>query len=541
MRFVRLFVLFLVVCLFLGYPLIHAPIVARASPGTEIRVVNPLTGNSLFSFTTSTKNVGDAFMINITVVDAVDMASWQIRLTWDSALLSFVNISLPSDHVFAGRSIIVPPPYVEAGSVIYGTTLFPSGQPAFSGSGSLCQIALNITQGVDRQSPFVSCPLALRDADTFLLDSQSHDILYTASNGRYEYSWVAPSYNPTIYVKPAFVMPGSLGAVFALEIWMRNVSVDWSITGVQFSLSWNTSLIVPAVVPDESSYYEEGTFFETYGGIIYTAEINEHDLPSPLTPLPDDYNYSSFLISRSSNVPPFPSGEGRVMTVYFQAIFEAAYADPAYTMIHFITEDTFPIDTLGMNVPVSAEDCLYEAPIEVLNPEHDVVVSRVAASRLVVGQGGCIDVDIVVRNNGLNDEDCNVTLYADGFAAASEQNLFLENWTETTLTFLWNTTGLAVGNYTLWAYVDPVQGETNLGNNNFTMHDYVFMTFRGDVTGIDGSPDGKVDMRDVGTICDNFGKTHADLGWDPNMDLNDDGTVNMRDIGVACNNFGKHV
>ncbi len=65
------------------------------------------------------------------------------------------------------------------------------------------------------------------------------------------------------------------------------------------------------------------------------------------------------------------------------------------------------------------------------------------------------------------------------------------------------------------------------------------MTVAGDVTSINGSPEGKVDMRDVGAIITAFGKTPLSLGWDPNKDLNDDSRVDMRDIGLVCINFGK--
>ena len=90
--------------------------------GTEIRVVNPQTGNSTFSFNTSSTQVGQIFVVNVTVVNVVDLATWQIKLSWNASLLSFVNVSLPPDHVFAasGKSMITPTPSLEPGNVTWG-------------------------------------------------------------------------------------------------------------------------------------------------------------------------------------------------------------------------------------------------------------------------------------------------------------------------------------------------------------------------------------------------------------------------------------
>ena len=66
------------------------------------------------------------------------------------------------------------------------------------------------------------------------------------------------------------------------------------------------------------------------------------------------------------------------------------------------------------------------------------------------------------------------------------------------------------------------------------------MTIAGDVTSVrPGVPDGKVDMHDIGAICNKFMTKPAYPQWNPNMDINNDGVVNMRDVSIACNNFMK--
>lgn len=544
----RILVPFFVLCLTLNSALVYNQIIVHGSPGTEIHTVNPLTGGNSFNFTTSTKSVGDAFIINFTVVDVADLNTWQVGLEWNSSLLNFVNVTFPSDNVFAGKTTINPPPEVSPGSVWCGQTIFPKGQPTFYGSGTLCQIALNITQGVNHQSPIVSGLLNITNPSTFLLDHQDYDILFTTVDGLYEYSWTPPSYNPTVYLKPSYMQPMNINEVFPLEIWMRDVSPDWSIVGLQFSLTWNTTFIKPALGPN-GTYYDRGTFFESYeyytGGMLYASQIDAHD-HSP-TPLQEGYNYSMFLVLLMNDLPPnppyhapYPNGEGKVLTVYFEAVYDTVFPFVDYTQIEFIGEDTFAADQFSLTVQVSAQNCEYSAPVKVVVTEHNLAVTELVASMYAIGQGGNVDINATIVNIGSSNENFNITLYANQSTIAMQQNVALEIGASTTLTFQWNTTGYGVGNYVLWTYIEPVPDETHIDDNNLTMTGYVFVTFLGDVTGEAQIPDGKVDMRDIGALCNNFGRTPAHPLWNPIMDLNGDNRVDMRDIGIACGNFGKH-
>ena len=58
----------------------------------------------------------------------------------------------------------------------------------------------------------------------------------------------------------------------------------------------------------------------------------------------------------------------------------------------------------------------------------------------------------------------------------------------------------------------------------------------GDVTGRNGLPDGRVDMKDIGLIAWHFGETVPPAS--PSLDIYPDGTINMQDIGIAVAHFG---
>jgi hypothetical protein len=114
----------------------------------------------------------------------------------------------------------------------------------------------------------------------------------------------------------------------------------------------------------------------------------------------------------------------------------------------------------------------------------------------------------------------------------------LANKTSTTITFTWNTTGFAKGNYTLWAYAWPVQGETDTADNTLS-GGWVIVAMVGDLTSPNGWPDGKVDARDIALVCKYFGWMPYKPRYNPNTDINNDGKTDAKDIGIVCKQFGK--
>ena len=138
-----------------------------------------------------------------------------------------------------------------------------------------------------------------------------------------------------------------------------------------------------------------------------------------------------------------------------------------------------------------------------LPPIHDVAITKVSPSKTFVGQSYSTSINVTAENQGDYTETFNVTLYADSGLAPNETGLVgywkfdevktynralsaPEIWAEyanapiaiqtqtvtlasgasTIVTFTWNTTGFAEGNYTINAYAWPVPGETDKTDNN---------------------------------------------------------------------------
>jgi parallel beta-helix repeat protein len=151
---------------------------------------------------------------------------------------------------------------------------------------------------------------------------------------------------------------------------------------------------------------------------------------------------------------------------------------------------------------------------------HDIGL-RVSISKPVifVGYNPITTINVKIINYGVYAESFNFTFEMG--TTKEEQTLTLVSLNSTTITFTWNTTGLAKGNYTISAYAQPVTGETDTADNNCTSS--VFITKVGDFGG--GVPprffkcDSIVDGKDLALFLQCYKRTApsesrylADLG-----------------------------
>jgi parallel beta-helix repeat protein len=191
----------------------------------------------------------------------------------------------------------------------------------------------------------------------------------------------------------------------------------------------------------------------------------------------------------------------------------------------------------GPGYPVPLIPCTTtDGFVTVVPAAHDLAVEQVGLYKTIVGRNYLENITVTVENLGTFDETFNLTIYANDSAIVTE-TVSLASLDLTTLTYSWNTTGFAYGNYTISAYAWPVPGETNTANNNCT-GGWVIVSIPGDITGPNGWPDGKVDMRDIAYVARRFMCKPGDSLWDPNADINDDGKIDMIDIAIAARNFG---
>ena len=170
---------------------------------------------------------------------------------------------------------------------------------------------------------------------------------------------------------------------------------------------------------------------------------------------------------------------------------------------------------------------------------HDVAVTSVTSSKdgclpmSTVGQGFSATINVTVANEGGYPETFNAGAFANVTIIGSE-NITLPAGNSTTVTFTWNTTGFAYGNYTVSAYAWPVQNETNTADNSLA-GGTVYVGIPGDING-----DGTVDIYDAIMFAGAFNATPGKPNWNPNADIYGDGIVDIYDAIILAGHFNQH-
>jgi hypothetical protein len=160
---------------------------------------------------------------------------------------------------------------------------------------------------------------------------------------------------------------------------------------------------------------------------------------------------------------------------------------------------------------------------------HDVAVTAIAIDKEYIGQGLPANINVTVGNLGSFDETFNVTVQANETVIATFVNTALASANSIMLSFRWNTSGIAKGNYTISAYAGPVSGDSNPANNYLSIEQRVAVTIIGDING-----DFKVNLSDLVLLANAYHSRPGGAKWNPNADINGNLYVDLADLtGLA--------
>ncbi len=174
---------------------------------------------------------------------------------------------------------------------------------------------------------------------------------------------------------------------------------------------------------------------------------------------------------------------------------------------------------------------------------HDVAVTAVETFITIcdktypiniVFEGRSININATVENQGDFTETFNVTAKYEGNTIQTT-TIPLTAHTSTTVTFTWDTTGVAKGTYTISVEASMVQGETNTTDNTF-IDGTVTVTLLGDFDG-----DGDIDEDDLWKFCEviilYYIYPPPERTLDPRCDLDEDGDIDEDDLWDFCEEF----
>jgi parallel beta-helix repeat protein len=164
---------------------------------------------------------------------------------------------------------------------------------------------------------------------------------------------------------------------------------------------------------------------------------------------------------------------------------------------------------------------------------HDVGVTSVETSKNVIGRGYNASINIMMFNYGDYTENINATIYANQTAIGETHNAQLTSVNFRIIRFTWNTTGFSMGNYTISAHTEPVQGETDTSDN--TLADgLITVMIPGDL-----DADLQVQRADLVILSNAYGSRAGDRKWNPNADIDGNSFVGLSDLVILAQHYGE--
>ena len=163
---------------------------------------------------------------------------------------------------------------------------------------------------------------------------------------------------------------------------------------------------------------------------------------------------------------------------------------------------------------------------------HDIAITNATNYKTIVFQGFCCNTSVSILNKGGFTETFNVTIYLNETEVTSHTVDSLPNGTSTILELQWFAPVDAIGNYTISVVAGPVEGETNMTDNEFIVGS-IAVTICGDI-----DLDCDCDIFDIIKIIDPYGTCEGDQKFNPNSDFDCDGCVKIFDITMVTPCYG---
>jgi len=224
---------------------------------------------------------------------------------------------------------------------------------------------------------------------------------------------------PVIYVNP----PTSTAApteTFSVNIKVANITVEESLYGWEFRMSFNTTVLDAVSVV-------EGPFLKNINSTFFKKKIN---------------NTEGTVNALATLIPPYPEvgavGNGTLCTITFKVEAKGA------TFLHLDSTELYTVIGGSVSSPIehTAEDGFFETLTV-----HDVAVTSLDAPTKAT-LGDLVSINVTVANEGDFNETLTVTVSYDS-TEIDTTTFTLNEGLSKTVEFSWNTTGLGVGVYTI--------------------------------------------------------------------------------------------
>ena len=309
----------------------------------------------------------------------------------------------------------------------------------------------------------------------------------------------------TILITPSEISGLTIGDTFAVNVSVTDVD---DLAGWEFKLYYRSQVL-------NATEATEGPFLSSARSTMFLT-IN----------FTDNYNSTHgriWLTCALLGLGAGASGSGTLATIVFK-ITGAGHSP--LSLLETKLVDATPVPPGPQPIPHTTSG----GSVTVIG--HDIAVTVITLSKKITNDT-TITINVTVLNNGNYTATFDVTLYYDENEIQTQTVTDLEPSNSLKLTYLFDTTPVPKGNYTIKAYAHPITGE-NYVENNLLIDGWIKETILGDVTG-----DGQVNILDISLVAISFGTKPGDPMWNPIADINNDNQVNILDISAVAIHFGE--
>jgi len=308
---------------------------------------------------------------------------------------------------------------------------------------------------------------------------------------------------PKLYVDPPILVDPSLipDSTFNVNISILDVENVYS---WMFYLSWNpTVLNVKQVL--EGSFLSRGIYSTQFVKNVY-----------------NDAGYilvACTLLGEPSSSS--ASGDGTLAIVTFSV------EDTGNTALHLY--DTMLMNYYESEISHVTEDGYFNN----LSGEerHDIAILNISVFPATVIVGTIISINVTIKNEGNRPENFNASIYYDSNLIDKHTNIYLSPGVSIILNFIWNTTSVPQGLYTIKAEVPPVPGEYDTTDNTcFSINVTLKVA--------DVNDDGKVNVFDFGALGKAWATTVGHPDYNAAVDFNNDGKIDQEDLHLLAITWG---
>jgi len=412
---------------------------------------------------------GQNFTLNLNIANVTGLWLWDCYMNFDPELL-YVNSTMIKEGPFLSDvggttfSTYIGPYYIKAGCVF-------SGPDTVDGNGTLAYITFRvIKKGV---SNFLLHDSILQDPDFNPINHTTKDSKFSCVDDVAITSVIAypteARVGESVFVNVTAKNLGNLTETFNVTAYYNNVTIIGtqtvsnltSSTSATLTFEWNTTGVAAGVyvisantsaIPDEINITDNTL---TDGQVTLTTAPRASFTFSPATPLPGEtitfnasasYDLSGHIVSYV-----WDFGDGNSSWIESDPIAHHIYVSFGSYLVNLtVTDNDNLTDWVTHTVAVYI---------------HDVAIISVTPYPTEVTVGQVVNVSVVAENQGTTTDTFDVSVYRDDTLIETKTVSNLALGTNTTLYFLWNTTGVTLGNYTIKAVATTVPGETDTTDN----------------------------------------------------------------------------